>query len=139
MVIFPLLLAGHLVGDWVVQTDWQAAYKSWPWREVMLPRTIVTRTRRGAWWYSIGANQAHCLTYHLTLAAFVLPVWRTWGTLAAFAASWATHGFLDRRWPVRWLLERTGSRRFAGQLWGVLAADQALHIAVLAVIAALAS
>lgn len=136
-VLFPLLLAGHFLGDWVVQTDWQAAEKAWPppgWTPTAYKQ--VTRQRRARSWR---ANQAHCLTYHLTMAAFVLPVWHTWGTLAAFALSWATHGFIDRRWPVRWLLRNTGSPAFATQMWGVLATDQALHIAILGVIAAVAS
>ena len=115
--LFPLLLAGHLLGDWIVQTDRQALNKTTSW----------------------AANQAHCLTYHLTMAAFVLPVWHTWGTALAFVISWVSHGCIDRRWPVRWLLAHTGSEAFAQQLWGVLAADQALHLAILAVIAAVAS
>jgi hypothetical protein len=30
--VFLVLLAGHLLGDWVAQTDWQATTKtrSWP-------------------------------------------------------------------------------------------------------------
>ena len=109
--VFPLLLAGHFVGDWIAQTDWQAANKMTNWR----------------------ANQLHILTYHLTLGVFVLPVWRTWGTVALFAVSWVTHGFLDRRWPVKWLLAHTGSKPFSETPLGILAADQALHIAILAV------
>lgn len=27
---FPLLMAGHALGDWIVQTDRQAAGKGWP-------------------------------------------------------------------------------------------------------------
>lgn len=139
--LFPVLLAAHLVGDWIVQTDWQATYKGWPWREMVFPpsRSFVSNARRGAWWYSVRANQAHCLTYHLTMAAFVLPFWRSWGVLVALAVSWATHGFIDRRWPVKALLRATGSRSFAEQTWGVLCADQALHVAILAVIAAVAA
>jgi hypothetical protein len=28
--VFLILLAGHLLGDWVTQTDWQAANKTAP-------------------------------------------------------------------------------------------------------------
>lgn len=117
--LFPLLLAGHLVGDWVVQTDWMAANKA--------------RTD-GLW-----AMLAHVLTYHLAMAAFVLPVWHTRGTALALLVSALTHGFIDRRWPVRSLLRMTGSPEFAGQLWGVIATDQALHLSILCVIAAVAA
>jgi hypothetical protein len=129
-MLFPLLLAGHLLGDWVVQTDWQAATKGWVQGDYQSGRH---------YWTSIRANQAHCLTYHLAMAALVVPVWHAWGTLVAFAANWATHGFIDRRWPVRWLLRNTGSPACAEQLWGVIAADQALHLVILVLIAAAAS
>lgn len=115
------LLAGHMLGDWVVQTDWQAANKMTSWR----------------------ANQAHVYTYHLTLlTALAYPLWGrvtpavTVRLLAAFALSWALHSFIDRRWPVRWLVRVTGSPAFAETTLGILAADQALHVATLAVMAA---
>ena len=56
-MLFPLLVAGHLIGDWVVQTDWQAANKATSWK----------------------ANQQHMAGYHLALAicaAGVLPAGR---------------------------------------------------------------
>lgn len=51
--VFLLVLAGHLLGDFVVQTDRQAANKERSWR----------------------ADLAHVLTYHLTMAALVIPAW----------------------------------------------------------------
>lgn len=134
MILFPLLLAGHFLGDWVFQTDWQAANKAWAPRR-MFDMGASTRAL-DSWWYSVRANQAHCLTYHLAMAAFVLPAWHTWGTVLALAVSWASHGFIDRRWPVRWLLRHTGSPAFSELAWGVIGADQALHIAILGMIAA---
>lgn len=137
-MLFPLFLAGHLIGDWIVQTDRQARLKVWPWTGPAAPWTYqVSRTPKRAWWTSAGANQGHMLTYHLAMAAFVLPAWHTRATLAAFAVSWVTHSFIDRRWPVRALLRATGSGEFA-EGWGVMAADQALHLSILAVIAYLA-
>ncbi|MGH3456177.1 MAG: DUF3307 domain-containing protein, partial [Nocardioidaceae bacterium] len=50
--VFLLVLAGHLLGDFVAQTDRQAAYKEASWR----------------------AGLGHVLTYHLTMAILVLPV-----------------------------------------------------------------
>jgi hypothetical protein len=114
--VFVALLAGHLLGDWVVQTHRQALDKvtSWP------------------------AMGRHLLGYHATMAACVLPLWHTRWTALALAASWTVHGIVDRRWPVRWLLARTGSAAFADLPWGVLCVDQALHLATVCGMALLA-
>ena len=114
-MIFALLLAGHLIGDWVVQSDAQARFKTTRW----------------------GANLGHVLTYHLTIFAFLLVggVWSWslfWGLVFV---SVPTHAVIDRRWPVEWLLRHTGSVDFAKTPLGILTADQALHIAILALIA----
>ena len=77
------------------------------------------------------------LTYHLALLACALPVWHDRWLLVALAVSWASHSLIDRRWPVRWLMQATGSPGFAGQTWGVIAVDQALHIAILAILSTL--
>ena len=114
MSAMALVLAGHLIGDWIAQTDHQAANKTTSWK----------------------AMHGHCATYHLVMAAFVAPVWPDWRLAVLLAVSYATHAFIDRRWPVRWLLARTGSPAFAEQMWGVIAADQALHLAILLVLVA---
>jgi hypothetical protein len=54
--LFLLVIAGHLLGDFVAQTDWQASNKEFVWR----------------------ADLAHVFTYHLTLGALILPVWHDW-------------------------------------------------------------
>ena len=128
MNIFPLLLAAHLVGDAVVQTDWQAQHKVWD-------RSTDRREHRALWRTSWKADTQHCLGYHLTQVAFVLPVWRSGWLLAVVALSWATHAFIDRRWPVKALLRSTRSPAWAEQQWGVIFTDQSLHIAVLAIMA----
>lgn len=112
-MLFPLLIAGHLIGDWVFQTDAQAQMKTTSWR----------------------ANQAHMLTYHLALAA--LSIWAAgWAIVPILIVSWVTHSFIDRRWPVKWLMRHTGSRPFSDTLWGVICVDQALHLSILSVLAA---
>lgn len=111
--VFVALLAGHLLGDWVIQTDYQAHHKTESWR----------------------AMAGHIATYHWFMALILLPVLWHPSALAVLAVSAATHAFIDRRWPVRALLRATGSPVFAESTWGVLAADQALHVAVLAVCA----
>ena len=116
--VFLVLLAGHLLGDWVVQTDEQATNK--------------TRS-----WSALGG---HVARYHLIMAALLLvPTlrdgWPASHALATLAVSAATHAFIDRRWPVRSLLRAVGSPGFATVEWGVIAVDQALHLVILAMLA----
>lgn len=110
MTPLAAVLIGHLLGDFVVQTDEQAARKTYHW----------------------GAMLGHVATYHLVLALALIPVWDTVPALTTLAVSATTHAAIDRRWPVRALLRATGSRSFADTTWGVLAVDQALHLSILA-------
>jgi len=117
--------ASHQIADHVFgQTDNQAAHKADPG------------------WTGWRHNLAHITAYHAVLAAMLtatiitlhLPVTAT-GITAGLLASATTHAILDRRWPVRWLLEHTGSTPFSrlntGGLNGMYLADQALHYACL--------
>jgi hypothetical protein len=72
-----------------------------------------------------GVLWGHVLTYHLCMAVLVLPFWHDRWALLGFVISATTHGFIDRRCPVRWLLRRTGSASFSEIQLGVLSADQA--------------
>src|SRR4051794_13211420 len=94
-----------MLGDWVIQTDAQALAKMNSWRAML----------------------GHVLTYHLCMALFVLPFWHDRWAALGLAVSAVTHGFIDRRWPVRWLLRETGSANFSEMQLGMLSADQALH------------
>ena len=110
--LLPLVLAGHFIGDWVVQTDYQAVAKASSWV----------------------ANQRHMLGYHITLGALAtLSLGVSWPLLVLISVSWITHSFIDRRWPVRWLMAHTGSRPFSETPWGVIAVDQALHLSILCI------
>jgi hypothetical protein len=118
--VFLILLAGHLLGDWVAQTDWQATTKTRSW----------------------AALTAHVASYHLLMGLLLLiPIlrdgWPAGKALAALAASAITHAVIDRRWPVRALLRAAGSPGFATIEWGVIAVDQALHLFILAMLAVL--
>ena len=119
-IVFLVLLAGHLLGDWVAQNDWQATSKSRSW----------------------AALTAHVASYHLLMGLLLLiPVvrdgWPAGKALAALAVSALTHAVIDRRWPVRALLRAAGSPGFAAVEWGVIAVDQALHLFILAMLAVL--
>lgn len=133
--VWAVLAVGHNLADHVAgQTDHQAVNKGAPSAEAIAGGT----SRRAGW----GACLAHVGLYHLVLAGMVglvwwaLPLRLSWlGLAAGFAWSAATHAFLDRRWPVRWLLRRLGSAEFAtlnsGGLNGMYLADQALHATAL--------
>jgi hypothetical protein len=100
-IVFLVLLAGHLLGDWVAQTDWQATNKPRSW----------------------AALAAHVASYHLVMGLLLLiPVlrdgWPAGKALAALTVSAVTHGVIDRRWPVRALLRAAGSSGFATVEWG---------------------
>uniref|UniRef100_UPI003F490FB3 hypothetical protein n=1 Tax=Amycolatopsis sp. CA-293810 TaxID=3239926 RepID=UPI003F490FB3 len=137
-----MLHVAHNLGDHITgQTDRQAERKDAP-----TPEDVATgdTTRHSGW----GALLAHLAQYHLTLgvlgmlAWLVLPLhWSPAGVAAALAVSASTHALLDRKWPVRWLLEHTGSPAFAacttGGLNGMYLGDQALHGLALGVSAAL--
>ncbi len=128
-VALVALLVGHQLGDHVFQTDRQALNKA-------------SAGRAGA-----AALARHLLGYHLTAAVVLvgtaavlgLPL-SVAGVTAGLAFSVATHGFLDRRWPVRALLRATGSAGFAEvttPVCGMYVADQALHQGALLVSALL--
>lgn len=133
--LLALVLAGHLIGDWIVQTDAQARDKVWPNPQLV---DTVASPRRMSWW----ANQRHMLGYHLTLAVCLGFAWvagdppRWQWALYALAVSWVSHSIIDRRWPVRWLMKHTGSSDFEATSWGVMAVDQALHLSILALLVA---
>lgn len=131
--LLPLALAGHFIGDWIVQTDWQAANKARP--EVRRGTGYETG-RRVNYWRSWKANQQHMLGYHLTLATLTALAVHDRRLFVLAVVSWVTHGFIDRRWPVRWLMRHTGSEPFSQTTFGVIAVDQALHLSILCCLAA---
>lgn len=149
--LLPMVLAGHLVGDWIVQTDYQAAHKGRPndgWYRIhKVGRLTVNgprRYERGVYWESWRANLAHVASYTAVLVwAGLAAVWLDngyWGGartttrwLILVAVSAVTHSFIDRRWPVRWLNDHTGSKAFGATPFGAVAVDQALHLSILLV------
>jgi hypothetical protein len=126
---FAALYAGHMIADHVLQTDWQAANKT------------------GKSWTAAEAMLGHLATYWVCQAVALVALHAVgihasgWNGFAGLAFSAATHGLIDRRTPVRWLLEHTGSRDFAALasrgLNGMYLADQALQVGCLFVAALL--
>lgn len=116
---FTALVAHNLADHVLGQNDQQAANKAKPGRV--------------GWSHVL----QHVLAYHIilatmwlvTMAVFDLSVGAT-GFIVALLFSAVTHALLDRRWPVRWILEKTGSPEFAKMqtpINGPYQADQALH------------
>ena len=54
-----------------------------------------------------------------------------WKYLILLGVSAVTHAFIDRRWPVYWLMKHTGSENFSKTEWGVIVTDQVLHLSIL--------
>jgi hypothetical protein len=119
-VVLSTMYASHQVADHVFgQTDKQAVNKALP--------------GRAGWSALLG----HVFSYHvimlvmllITLAVFSLPVTLT-GVIFGLGFSVVSHAFLDRRWPVKWILEHIGCSDFAKletPIWGMYQADQGLH------------
>ncbi len=109
----------HEFADHILQTDYQAENKAKPGRV--------------GW----AAMLQHIFSYHVSMiialltviALFDLPVTGL-GFISAIAFSAITHAFIDRRWPVKKLLEMTGSPKFAAlqtPINGMYLSDQSLH------------
>ncbi|MFE7139054.1 DUF3307 domain-containing protein [Streptomyces sp. NPDC057644] len=124
--LFVLLYLGHLVADYPLQTDHQAAHKA---------------DRCAAGW---AANLTHAATHVAACAAALalgvlvlddvtvsLPV-----VVAALLWIGGSHAFIDRRWPVQWWMNHTGQTSWAAN-GGAAHVDQTAHILAL-VLAALA-
>jgi hypothetical protein len=116
MSLFDWLLVGHLIGDFLLQTDRMARYKAqnWSW---MLKH--------------VGIYLAVIL---IVVGAYVLnhtvPLWVV-GVALLFVGG--THIVLDRRAFTLWWMRRLGVS--SDLTWLPIVADQIFHILVLAVVA----
>ncbi|MFI5491349.1 DUF3307 domain-containing protein [Actinoplanes sp. NPDC051859] len=123
------LVAAHQLADHIFQTDADAAAKTYVgwhgWRHLLI---------------HVGTYHATALVM-LVVTAVVLDVPLTFtGVVAGFGFSAVTHAILDRRWPVRWILQHLGAAQFADRMspiCGMYLADQALHYGCLWVAALL--
>jgi hypothetical protein len=149
------LLLGHLVGDYLFQTDWMAACKTLPhpgprpvFQEIPLtsdPEEFNRQTRAFSLWedrlfeYRIGhlACLVHCLLY--TLAVWLCSFWFLpwWAYPVVFLA----HFPVDRWRLARVLMRWTWHEGFAtGPLspWSIILTDNIVHLLVLFVLGLLA-
>jgi hypothetical protein len=113
MTIFETLVVVHVLGDWLLQTEWQALNKG----------------------HNLSALLTHVIVYHVVLLlalgiklGFDQPVvYVTVGVLALL------HGILDRQGFIQWLMRTlriTVERR--PERWLSIAVDQSVHLVLLA-------
>ncbi|MER6364988.1 DUF3307 domain-containing protein [Kitasatospora sp. NPDC001527] len=122
--VLGTLLVSHQWADHCAQTDRQAAHKG-------RPEADSTTTNAASWRALCG----HLVSYHAVMvvmlaAAVVALDLRVGlaGCVAGVGFSALTHGFLDRRWPIRKWMVRTGSTSFADQPFGRYTVDQGWHV-----------
>lgn len=116
-----LLYVGHLAADYPAQTDHQAKHKA------------------GAGWKGWRANITHAGTHVITcgaalaIGAWLLPEVHLTATGAALALLWigASHGFIDRRWPVAAWMKIARQEKWA-EHGGAAHVDQTAHILAIA-------
>lgn len=111
MTPFAYLFVAHLIGDYLLQTNWMASYKT----------------------TKLSALLAHCTVYTLSM---VVVAYFTFGALPlwAIAIIFFAHVFFDKRTFTVWWVEnimRTDSKQFG---WLVIAVDQTFHIITIAVV-----
>ncbi|UCD20109.1 MAG: DUF3307 domain-containing protein [candidate division WOR-3 bacterium] len=109
MTVFESMLVAHLLGDWLLQTEWQAVNKKDNWH------ALVT----------------HVLIYHVVLYAVLAARYGFWNSLVFIVVALlaVTHAILDLRRPVEWFIRtfRLSINRHPSQ-WLVIVIDQSIHI-----------
>lgn len=98
-------LIGHLVGDYLLQNDWQALNK-----------------KRSSW-----ACFVHVSLYTLSISCFTR--WPWWALVVVFV----THFVQDRTYIIRWWMNFIGQRQFREKLgpWSEIVVDNVFHLLVL--------
>lgn len=115
---FVILFAAHLLADYPLQTDHQAAHKA------------------AAGLHGWIANLAHGATHVAVSLVLLVLVWHPVANLdldpsaLALALIWlgTSHSVIDRRWPVAWWMNHARQASFAAH-GGTAHVDQAAHIA----------
>lgn len=106
---FDVLLIGHLIGDFLLQTGWMAKYKATKW----LP-----------------------LLTHVSVYTAVIAVLGTFSgglSLTALAIVFFGHILLDRKTFVMFWVQRVQTAKGPEKVWLSIVADQIFHIILLAI------
>ncbi|WP_235827899.1 DUF3307 domain-containing protein [Brevibacillus migulae] len=108
---FDLLLLAHLIGDYLLQTEWMAKYKAERWKPLL----------------------THCFVYTLVVAvvAFLfIPGGLSWWAIGFI---FVTHVILDRRGFISFWYKRVMGVTDDRNKWLMIMADQIFHLVILAV------
>lgn len=148
------LLVGHMIGDYILQNDWQAKNKV----NSLCGKGKFAHSCDGLYFWvgpadeyeewclrrhsSIQGHLActiHCLLYTLSVwsCSFWWMPW--WGLLACFLIHWPVDRFRLAKW---WMINVSGQKDFAtGPLspWSFIVVDNVFHLLVLFVIGVIAS
>jgi hypothetical protein len=112
MTIFESLFIAHLVGDWLLQNEWQAINKRKRWQALL----------------------SHVVVYHLVVLAVLVVRFGFQNINVYFAVIFLaiTHAVLDLRSPVEWFIRtfRLSATR-EPELWLVIVVDQSMHFVLL--------
>lgn len=115
MTLFELLLLAHFVGDYLVQTEYQALHKA-----------------EGNFLNSALIN--HCFMYSLCFVP-VLAIYNANPLWILFV--FLSHMFYDRRWPImlwRQYVNRCSQKGIESTFWLTIVVDQIFELLVLAII-----
>ncbi len=108
----PFLLLAHLVGDWFIQTEYEALNKA-----------------LGKFWNR--ALMAHCAKYTL---CFVPVLWFFEESQLWLLLILGSHLLIDRRSPVIWLrrhIARSSESGIKNTFWITIVIDQIFHFVIL--------
>lgn len=106
---FDILLIGHLIGDFLLQTSWMAKYKATKWLPLL----------------------THVSVYTAVIA--VLGIFSGGLSLTALAIIFFGHIILDRKTFVMFWVQRVQTAKGPEKNWLSIVADQIFHIILLAI------
>lgn len=116
MSLFDWLLVGHLIGDFLFQTDNMAKHKPQDWR------------------WMLGHLSLYMVTITIIIVAYglshTLPVWLP---IAAWLFVFGTHIILDRRSFTAWWMRLV--KTSPSHPWLPIVVDQIFHVITLAIVA----
>ncbi len=136
------LLCGHMLGDFMLQNDWQATNKVVPYprgpQPLEGPEALKYDMEHAAGDIGTIACLTHCSLY--TISIVIFSWW--WMPLWGIATTFLTHYIIDRNRLARTYMKYCGQEKFATGVfspWSILAVDFTMHMLVFAAIIAIKS